>query len=98
MVGLAGAGAKLALVLFQIADSIGSARKEARAIAIEVSLFSQSLTAVSKCVEKKSNEQKCLKKIARVVTQACESLLEDLKAILKNLVTSPRSNFATYCG
>lgn len=98
MVGLAGAGAKLALVLFQIADSIGSAGKEARAVATEVSLFSQSLTAVSRCLEKKSDEQTALRRIALVVTEACESLLDDLRAVLKYLVTSPGSNFAAYCG
>jgi hypothetical protein len=97
MIGLAGAGAKLALVLFQIADSIGSAGREARAVATEVSLFSQSLNAVSKCLEKKSDEQKCLKQIALVVTEACKSLLDDLRAVLKHLVFSPRLTLATYC-
>jgi hypothetical protein len=97
IIGLAGAGAKLALILFQIADSIGSAGREARAVATEVSLFSQSLNAVSKCLEKKHEERNCLNEIAVVVTKACESLLDDLRAVLKQLAPSARFTFLTYC-
>jgi len=97
IVALAGAGAKIALTLYDVADSIGSAGKEARLIATEVSLFSQSLNAVSKSLGRSSGENGCLKEIARVVTKACESLLEELRSLLTELLSLPRSKSASYC-
>ena len=96
IIGIAGAGAKLALALYQFADAIGSAGHEARTIATEVSLFSQSLSAVSKSLDRKSSKDESLKDVAEAVTKACHSLIEDLRLFLKELLPTRKSTFDTY--
>jgi hypothetical protein len=96
IIGLAGTCAKYALYLYTIADDIGSAGKEARTFATEISLFSQSLSAVSKSLERKSGKNDRLVEIAIVVTKACESLLEDLQALIGDLTLAPPNFTSLY--
>jgi predicted NACHT family NTPase len=85
---VAGASAKLSLTLFQLADSIGSAGHEARLVGTEISLFSQSLNAVSKSLGRQSAESARLQEIAVVLYDACRGLLKDLKTLLEDVPVS----------
>ncbi|KAK5119969.1 hypothetical protein LTR85_007045 [Meristemomyces frigidus] len=85
IIGLAGSGAKLALSLYSIADSIGSAGREARIIAAEVSLFSQSLTALSKSLKRRTSQTSKLCETAQVLMVSCHSILEELSELVGEL-------------
>ncbi len=86
VIGLAGAGAKLALGLYNISDTIGSAGREVRTVATEISLFSQSLTALSKNLQRKIAETTKIYEIVLSLQQSCQSLLDELHTILEDLL------------
>jgi hypothetical protein len=96
IVGLAGTGAKLALQLYTIADGIGSAGAEARSIAKEITLFSQSLTAVSKSLERDGNADMRLHEIAKAVVEAAEGLVTDLQCLVEDLRPKSTTTMASY--
>ena len=72
VIALAGAGAKLCMTLYTIADGVGSAGREARIIASGVAFFSQSLTAVSKILERETSEAARLHDIAQHLIPECQ--------------------------
>ncbi|KAK5733004.1 hypothetical protein LTR17_010011 [Elasticomyces elasticus] len=82
---LAGAGARLGMTLYTIADGVGSAGREARLIADEVSLFSQALTALSKSLERKTSQTARLHTIAHELSASCQATLVELSALAEEL-------------
>jgi hypothetical protein len=96
LIRLGGTGAKFALTLFTIADSLGSGGKDAKAFATDISHFSQSLAALSRSLERKSDEQDYLKELAVVVVKASESLLDDLQAFFEHLLPAEKATFESY--
>jgi hypothetical protein len=85
IISLAGVGAKLAKTLYQVADTIGSAGAEARLIAAEVSLFSHSLTAVSKLIDHPTPHTAKVCEVAEVSIAACRAVLQDVAELLEEL-------------
>ncbi|KAK5674309.1 hypothetical protein LTS10_012893 [Elasticomyces elasticus] len=85
---LAGAGAKLGMTLYTIADGVGSAGREARLIADEVSLFSQALTALSKSLERRTSQSARLHTIAQELSVSCQAALVELSALAEELSLS----------
>ncbi|KAK3625329.1 hypothetical protein LTR56_020494 [Elasticomyces elasticus] len=85
---LAGAGANLGMTLYTIADGVGSAGREARLIADEVSLFSQALTALSKSLERRTSQSARLHIIAQELSESCQAALVELSALAKDLSLS----------
>jgi hypothetical protein len=84
LVGLAGSGANLAIQLFRIADSIGSAAKESRITAADMSLFSQSLIAVGKLFDRPTANAE-MYQIAQTLAAGCRPLFSDIRDIVEQL-------------
>lgn len=93
IIALAGAGAKLGIQLYAIADSVGSAGREARMIAAEVSVFSQSLTALSKTLERRTSEGERLQEIAQSLLNGCQAVLLQLSELTAELAPVSYSKF-----
>lgn len=87
IIALAGTGAKISLTLFAVADSIGSAARDARTIAREISGFSNALAAMSRCLERKTARSEQLREIALVLAEDCKTLLTDMTSLLGELAS-----------
>lgn len=85
IISLAGVGAKLGIQLYAIADGVGSAGREARLIAAEVSVFSHSLTALSKSLRRPTSESSRLQEIAESLLVSCNAVLDQLSEIVCEL-------------
>jgi hypothetical protein len=85
IVGVAGAGTKLALTFYQIADALGTADQEVRVIAAETSAFSHVLSSVSKSLEGDTTAAAESRPIAKTILILCEDLLSDLTDLLNPL-------------
>ena len=88
IISLAGVGAKLGMMLYTIADGVGSAGKEARIIAAEVSIFSQSLTTLSKSLERPVSEAIRFREVAETLIATCRVVVDQLSKLCDDLSPS----------
>lgn len=99
IIGIAGFGSKLALNLYQLADALGSAGSEARNVASEISVFTQSLFEVSKIIERKNKAtSQNMRGIVQTVIMASESLIKDIQVLIEDLglaQTTKRTTWST---
>jgi hypothetical protein len=82
LITLAGASAQLARTLLEVANVIESAVHEARLIAADISVFSSSLTQLSRIVELSPPKTEKLREITVVLIAACRTLIEDLRMLI----------------
>lgn len=80
IIALAGTGVALSRSLCNIADAIGSAGKEARLVAAEVSVFSHSLSELTHQLGKPTKASQRLSEISLVLKSSCQRVLEELRA------------------
>jgi hypothetical protein len=85
IVQLAGLGATLSIQLYKVSDAIGTAGRESRIIAADVALFSQTLRAVGKLLERPLLQTDDMCQIARNTIRCCQPLLDDISDIVREL-------------
>lgn len=85
VVQLADIGAGLALNLFSIAESVKSAASDARLIATEVTLFSNSLRAVGKSLDGKLESNNSLKQMVESLMTSCKDIIHELSGYANSL-------------
>jgi hypothetical protein len=85
IVGLAGAAVKLSMTLFEVADAVGSAGRQARMVATEVSLLSQALRELSRGLKKKISKRRSIEKTTRQLVRSCRRLISDLRTSLQGI-------------
>ena len=93
ILALAGAGAKLGMTLYTIAEGVGSAGREARLIADEVSFFSHALTALSKSLERTTSQTARLHSIAQELAVSCQTVLLELSVLADELSPSKKTRW-----
>lgn len=86
IIGIVGAAAKISLTLFSIADGLGSAAWEARAIATELGLFSESLRSLNKSIRRYTLRSRRARRAAVKMVQSSRGLIDDMQQILEGLV------------
>jgi hypothetical protein len=89
IVGVAGAGAKLSIVLFEFASTVGSAGQEVKQIGIEISLFCSVLKQLQSTLSK---AKACRYSLSAIETTAeildrCQEIFDEIKAIVTSLST-----------
>ncbi|KAI4661485.1 uncharacterized protein J4E88_010979 [Alternaria novae-zelandiae] len=82
LITLAGTSAQLARTLLQVANVIKSAEYEARLIAADISVFSNSLTQLSTVVDLPHPKTEKLREITVFLIAACSTLIEDMKMLI----------------
>ena len=100
IITLAGAFANLGMTFYSVAD------REARVIANKISLYSHSLTALSKLLDRQTSESIQLSDVARNLITVSESVLAHLSRLTRDLVPkrsskaqkSTMSNFVARVG
>lgn len=85
ILGILGAAAKVSMTLFSVADALGSAGWEARAIATELSLFSESLRSLRRSIRKYAPKSRIARRAATEMVEASKGLIDDMQEILKTL-------------
>lgn len=79
LIALAGEGSHVAIKLSEFGSMVDWA------FAAELGLLSQSLSAISKGIERKTGKEEQVKELARKVVEASRSLLGDLQKVIKEL-------------
>lgn len=85
VVGIAGAGAKLSIALYQIASTIGNAGNEVETIAREFNLFSSALLHLSEAYGLDTAVSDTARRITEDLVSVCDTILEDGKKLLETL-------------
>jgi hypothetical protein len=87
IIGVAGAGAKLSILLFEFASTVGSAEQEIRQIGIEISLFCSVLKQLQSTLAKAKSYRYSLSAIetTREILDRCQQLFEEIEAIVCGL-------------
>jgi hypothetical protein len=93
IVGVAGAGAKLSIVLFEFASTVSSAGQEVRQIGIEISLFCSVLKQLQSTLIKAKT---CRYSLSAIETTAeildrCQQIFNEIEAIVTGLSSGNRS-------
>lgn len=86
IIAVVSSAAKVSMTLFSIADALGSAGWEARAIASQLSLFSQSLRSLRRSIRYHAPKSRLARRAAREMIAASKGLIHDLQEILKGIV------------
>ena len=89
IVGIAGAGAKLSISLYQFAETVGSARNEVRTIGTEISLFSAVLKQLHSTLTKARNFRYSITAIETTqdILDECQKVFEQISMIVEGLKT-----------
>jgi len=87
IVGVAGAGAKLSIVLFEFASTVSSAGQEVKQIGIEISLFCSVLKQLQSTLIKAKT---CRYSLSAIETTAeildrCQQIFNEIEAIVTGL-------------
>lgn len=93
IVGVAGAGAKLSIVLFEFASTFKSAEQEVRQIGIEISLFCSVLKQLQSTLTK---AKACRYSLSAIETTAeildrCQEIFNEIEAIVTDLSSGNQS-------
>lgn len=94
IIGVAGAGAKLSIVLFEFASTVGSAGQEVKQIGIEISLFCSVLKQLQSTLNKAKAYRYSLTAIettAEILDQ-CQEIFSEIETIVTNLSVGNRGN------
>jgi hypothetical protein len=83
--GLAGAGAKISITLFQIASAIGSAGSEVRFVAADTNALSLVLTNLSKTLREKRAAAQEGEQLAGAVLLMCRTVIDDSNELISHL-------------
>ena len=85
--GVIGAGAKLSIVLFDFASTIGSAGSEVRAIGTEISLFCSVLQQLELTLAKAQDRRYSISAIetTQEILDQCQTIFEDINSIIAGL-------------
>lgn len=87
IVGIAGAGAKLSIVLFEFASSVGSAGVEARQIGTEISLFCSVLKQLQSTLTKARSYRYSISAIetTQEILDRCQDVFKEIEEIVEGL-------------
>jgi hypothetical protein len=87
IVGVAGAGAKLSIVLFEFASTLGSAGREVRQIGIEISLFCSVLKQLQSTLTKAKAYRYSLSAIETTeeILKRCQEVFKEIDGIIYGL-------------
>jgi len=87
IIGIAGAGAKLSIVLFEFASAVGSAGQEVRQIAIEISLFCSVLKQLQSTLAKAKAFRYSLSAIetTQEILDRCQEVFNEIEGIVNSL-------------
>jgi predicted glycosyl hydrolase (DUF1957 family) len=87
IVGIAGAGAKLSIVLFEFASSVGSAGVEARQIGTEISLFCSVLKQLQSTLTKARSYRYSISAIetTQEILDRCQDVFKEIEEIIESL-------------
>jgi hypothetical protein len=91
IIGVAGAGAKLSIVLFEFASTVGSAGHEVKQIGIEISLFCSVLKQLESTLAKAKAYRYSLSAIetTQQILNRCQEVFQDIEAIVNGLRKRP---------
>jgi hypothetical protein len=85
LIGIASLGAKVSLTLHKVASTLQSAQADARLIAADISIFTCTLTQLSKTISHCNvPEAAQLFEIAQVLVPACSALVNELQKLIGN--------------
>lgn len=89
IIGIAGAGAKLSIVLFEFASAVGSAGQEIRQIGIEISLFCSVLKQLQSTLAKAKAFRYSLSAIetTQEILDRCQEVFKEIEGIINRLRT-----------
>jgi len=87
IIGVAGAGAKLSIMLFEFASSVGSAGAEVKRIGIEISLFCSVLKQLQSTLTKAKAYRYSLSALetTQEVLDRCQDVFEEIEGIVDGL-------------
>jgi hypothetical protein len=87
IIGVAGAGAKLSIVLFEFASTVGSAGHEVRQIGIEISLFCSVLKQLQSTLTKAKAYRYSISAIetTQEILDRCQDVFEEIDTIVNGL-------------
>ena len=87
IIGVAGAGAKLSIVLFEFASTVGAAGLEVKRIGIEISLFCSVLKQLQSALTKAKAYRYSLSAIetTQEILDRCQEVFRDIKGIFDGL-------------
>jgi hypothetical protein len=87
IIGVAGAGAKLSIVLFEFASTVGSAGQEIKQIGIEISLFCSVLKQLESTLTKAKAYRYSLSAIetTQEILDRCQEVFNEIEAIVNGL-------------
>jgi hypothetical protein len=90
IVGVAGAGAKLSLVLFQFASIVGSARMEVERVGTEISQFCAVLTQLRSTLKKVRARRFSISAISTTqdILERCQKIFKEIEDIVAPLQRS----------
>jgi predicted glycosyl hydrolase (DUF1957 family) len=94
IIGVVGAGAKLSILLFEFASTVGSAGQEVRQIGIEISLFCSVLKQLQSTL---SNAKACRYSLSALeatqeILDRCQEIFKEIDAIVVSLRLRKRSD------
>lgn len=85
LIGIASLGAKVSLTLHQVVSTLQSAQNDARLISADISIFTCTLTQLSKTISSCNvPEAAQLFEIAQVLVPACSALVNELHKLIGN--------------
>ncbi|KAJ4357665.1 Vesicle-Associated Membrane Protein 8 [Didymosphaeria variabile] len=85
LIGIAGLGAKVSITLHKVVSTLNSAQNDARLIAADISIFTCTLTQLSKTISDCNvPEAAQLFEIAQVLVPACSTLVHELQRLIGN--------------
>lgn len=82
ILGIAGAGAKLSIGLYEVASAIGDTGREVRAIAKELTGFSSVLRHFASVIRSNPNPPDQARRLAEDLIASCDNTLDESKALL----------------
>jgi hypothetical protein len=85
IIGVAGAGAKISITLFQIASAIGSAGNEVRFVAADTNALSLVLTNLSRTLRDNRAAAQEGEQIAGAVLLMCRTVIDDSNELISHL-------------
>jgi hypothetical protein len=87
IIGVAGAGAKLSIMLFEFASSVGSAGAEVKRIGIEIKLFCSVLKQLQSTLTKAKAYRYSLSSLetTQEVLDRCQDVFEEIEGIVDGL-------------
>ncbi|CZR66657.1 uncharacterized protein PAC_16558 [Phialocephala subalpina] len=87
IIGVAGAGAKLSIVLFEFASTVGSAGQEVKRIGVEISLFCSVLKQLHSTLTKAKAYRYSLRALdtTQEILDQCQEVFKEIESILNGL-------------